>query len=232
MGCLKCQVGVPFGEYKSCEPCLIADRERLREYRATRTPEQRARIAARSREVYAKSKAEGKIGRSTDRSVRNKAEGRCVTCHRKGQLFEAGRSVCTPCRDYHKEWRRSPEGLASNAKRCKKWRTSNPERTKEFGKRYNQEAKQRAIVMYGNHCACCNETRLGFLTIDHMNNDGRSDRKSVGSGNGGTRFYRKIVNMPKRNDLQVLCFNCNCGRQVNGGTCPHLDESSTTEVTP
>jgi hypothetical protein len=28
-----------------------------------------------------------------------------------------------------------------------------------------------------------------------------------------------------REDLQLLCFNCNLGKQINNGTCPHVHKN-------
>jgi len=88
-------------------------------------------------------------------------------------------------------------------------------------------AKLKLIVLtyYGGNppkCACCNESRIEFLTIDHVNNDGKKHRKQIGSPTGG-KFYRWLVqhNFPNNPLLQVLCFNCNYGKRVNGGICPH-----------
>lgn len=85
-------------------------------------------------------------------------------------------------------------------------------------KQRNSEIKKQVIDYYGGKCKCCNENNIGFLTIDHINNDGGKHREMIGNG---TAFYYWIIknNYPK--DLQILCFNCNCGRNVNGGICPH-----------
>lgn len=72
---------------------------------------------------------------------------------------------------------------------------------------------------YGGRCACCGETEPGFLTIDHVNGDGSAHRKLVGGA--GEATLRDIQHRGYPSDFQVLCFNCNCGRQFNGGTCPH-----------
>lgn len=72
----------------------------------------------------------------------------------------------------------------------------------------------------GYECSCCGEHTEQFLTLDHKNNDGAMHRALIGRGSGH-HLYRWI----KRNNFpsifQVLCFNCNCGRQLNGGVCPH-----------
>jgi len=69
-------------------------------------------------------------------------------------------------------------------------------------------------------CICCGENIINFLTIDHIKNDGAAHRKLI-KNQGGRIFYRwlKRNNYPK--GYQVLCFNCNCGKQLNFGICPH-----------
>lgn len=66
-------------------------------------------------------------------------------------------------------------------------------------------------------CACCGESTLAFLAIDHVNGGGRQQYKELGGG-GFWSWLRKN-NYPE--GFQVLCHNCNMGRQINGGTCPH-----------
>lgn len=72
-------------------------------------------------------------------------------------------------------------------------------------------------------CHCCGETTVSFLTLDHLNNDGKADR--AGMKRMGIAFYRKLISqgLPDRPDLAVACFNCNLGRCVNGGVCPHKE---------
>ena len=62
-----------------------------------------------------------------------------------------------------------------------------------------------------------------FLTIDHINNDGKEERLKRGGRSNQTTgsWYLKLRREPNREDLQVLCFNCNLGKQVNKGVCPH-----------
>lgn len=89
---------------------------------------------------------------------------------------------------------------------------------------YRKRIKKIVIDKYGGKCACCNETELLFLTIDHINNDGHIERKSMAKGRNtvcSTQLYLKLKREEKRNDIQVLCFNCNLGRSLNNGICPH-----------
>lgn len=102
---------------------------------------------------------------------------------------------------------------------CDFCRAYNRRKYKEY---YN---RRREIVFdfFGDKCACCGETERMFLSVDHINNDGNIQRKQT--TDGGRDMYRKLTNAilagnpPK--DLQLLCRNCNWGKHVNGGVCPH-----------
>lgn len=82
--------------------------------------------------------------------------------------------------------------------------------------------KYDAIAAYGNECECCGESKLAFLNIDHALNDGAKYRMKNLSGR---HLYLWLLKQgyPKDLGLRVMCWNCNCGRMVNGGTCPHLE---------
>lgn len=67
-------------------------------------------------------------------------------------------------------------------------------------------------------CIICGEQQDKFLCIDHIDNDGAQQRREVGSG---SKFMAWIVKNGFPDDLQVLCWNCNAGKQLNSGVCPH-----------
>lgn len=94
----------------------------------------------------------------------------------------------------------------------------NRKRNKEYGKKI----KKMIIDVYGGVCSCCGEKDGRFLSIDHINNNGakfRKENKRV----AGRGFYLWIIKNKYPKDLQLLCFNCNLGRQINGGLCPHKE---------
>jgi len=70
------------------------------------------------------------------------------------------------------------------------------------------------------------ETEMGFLSLDHINNDGAADRtKRYGARNksgGGGEFYRRLKKEGWPTGFQVLCMNCNFGKRIYGGVCPHM----------
>jgi 5-methylcytosine-specific restriction endonuclease McrA len=65
--------------------------------------------------------------------------------------------------------------------------------------------------MYGDSCVCCGIKDFEVLTLDHINNDGKADRMLHGAGSSFIKYLSKI---PKRNDLQLLCWNCNRKKEL------------------
>lgn len=78
-----------------------------------------------------------------------------------------------------------------------------------YSKLKNLTIKLATIKAYGGRCVDCGETNIGFLTLDHIYNNGAIDRKNkiLMSGTSG---YEKLCKLgfPK-NELQILCYNCN-----------------------
>lgn len=110
--------------------------------------------------------------------------------------------------------------LPQNVHRVTAWRRANPEKLREFNLRYRRKSKAAVMAAYGGACACCGETELVFLTIDHINNDGAAERKAYPQRRGGDKLY---VNLRVRGypaGYQVLCWNCNLAKSIVG-VCPH-----------
>lgn len=100
----------------------------------------------------------------------------------------------------------------------------------DLGASRRRRQKQAVVALYGGHCICCGETTLEFLTMDHRNRDGAIERRSTGI-DGGPRFYRRLLKLGvPRIDLQLLCANCNLGRELNGGVCPHQAKKQYAEA--
>jgi len=79
--------------------------------------------------------------------------------------------------------------------------------------------RQSVINGYGRLCECCGEDQCEFLTIDHVNNDGKDERKKSNFAAASLHRQIKAENFPPR--YRLLCYNCNIGRYKNGGVCPH-----------
>jgi hypothetical protein len=80
--------------------------------------------------------------------------------------------------------------------------------------------KKLAIKHYSNdkfECNCCGENQLGFLTIDHINKDGGKHKKEI-----HRQLYKWLFDNDFPKGFQVLCFNCNSGRNITEDKkCPH-----------
>lgn len=123
-------------------------------------------------------------------------------------------------------WKEKNPGEAG--KRALEWYHKNRETAKDRESARRQKQKLQVFEGYGGaKCACCGEEIVGFLTMDHINNDGASHRKEV----EGRLLYVWLIknNFPK--GFQVLCMNCNWGRSKHNGICPHkLSEGPTTRA--
>jgi hypothetical protein len=81
--------------------------------------------------------------------------------------------------------------------------------------------RQETIEEYGGYCACCGESQIEFLCLDHINGDGAHERR--GPSGSGRSLYRKLKKQgfPKGR-YQVLCHNCNMAIGLYG-VCPHQE---------
>jgi len=76
--------------------------------------------------------------------------------------------------------------------------------------------REQVFRAYGGFCACCGEDDSGFLTLDHVHGGGHAHRRERNHG-----MWRDVIAAGFPDKYQVLCFNCNLGRERNGGVCPH-----------
>jgi hypothetical protein len=140
------------------------------------------------------------------------------------------RNYCVACdRKWHHDYfANHPEVRAKHLIRARSWVKRHPKEVKANRKRYrmarDEENRNKVYAAYGNKCACCGITERMFLTVDHVNNDGCSERKK-GLYTNGSQFYEWLVkhNFPK--NYQLLCYNCNLGKARNKGVCPHQEGS-------
>lgn len=116
----------------------------------------------------------------------------------------------------------------------REWRRKNPEKARARDKRINlrhrlyrhrwtAERKLEVLNQYGGPiCVCCGEQEFDFLTIEHSRGDGNLHRKTVGV-KAGTQFYGWLFRsgFPQDIGLEVLCWNCQIGRKIGQGICPH-----------
>lgn len=127
--------------------------------------------------------------------------------------------------------------------RSREWALSHKDRVKEIQKKYRgtDEFRQKhklymrqyfkpylkqlqieTLTHYGNGrmvCQCCGENEFVFLTIDHINGRTLEEKKNVKYRGWQLKQFLRAHGYPK--GYQTLCFNCNSGRALNGGVCPH-----------
>lgn len=149
--------------------------------------------------------------------------------------------ICTKC-DNFKSWNnfnKQSNGKNKRASVCKQCRNDiakvkyQKDRHKILTPKHREKAarnarinrlRMREIVIkeYGGKCACCGENKIEFLVIDHINGHGEKHRSSLGCPTGGYPFYAKLKKMdyPFKDELRVLCSNCNSSLGYYG-YCPH-----------
>lgn len=89
-------------------------------------------------------------------------------------------------------------------------------------KKYEDSGKKTVFNHYGAKCNCCGEDELKFMSIDHIDNDGHKEVWNGGTRITGVHLYNRIRKAGFPDTYQILCMNCNFGKRMNGGVCPHL----------
>ncbi|KKK99417.1 hypothetical protein LCGC14_2632970 [marine sediment metagenome] len=122
-------------------------------------------------------------------------EDKCGRCGKKPPQY--GMKTCRACLDksalYHKKYR---------------------------DKIISERKKRKLLIFdhYGNKCTCCGENHPLLLNVDHINNDA----KQKNHRNNTDMFYKGIIDENFPSCYQLLCWNCNMGKYLNGGICPHI----------
>lgn len=150
------------------------------------------------------------------RTIKYKQNNICNNC---GKTSE-GKNYCNACLQLISDKKKDRKKL-NLCRNCKEAPLPNRvycKKCQELRSVYRNKTKQKVFDAYGGaKCACCGEDMLAFLTLDHINNDGNKHRKEINR----TYIYNWVVknNFPPL--FQVLCYNCNQGKRMNGGICPH-----------
>jgi len=155
--------------------------------------------------------------------VRKNGKSYCMACRRVGNTkFGFEDNICRECR------KPKPPVMPGNGTICHgcnikntAWRNSQPEARAKRSKR-QAERREFVITHYGGKCNCCQESRLIFLQIDHINDDGYLHRKTfkgvIHKWIHGQ--WRKTGIWP--DGFQILCANCHMAK-TNFGRCPCQD---------
>lgn len=135
-----------------------------------------------------------------------------------------GTSLCQICADKNTKRLKKRYNDLKLAKRCVVCGNSNRtphgkcQKCKDGQQRARKLLRQSVLNHYGNKCSCCDISTSIFLTIDHINNDGAQHKRHISN-----HLYRWLVKNNFPPEFQTLCYNCNSGKYLNNGTCPHKD---------
>ena len=106
-----------------------------------------------------------------------------------------------------------------NSNRYLKWQKIHREKYLQNQKNAKSKLKKLVIRHYGGQCVCCDEDKVIFLTIDHIHGGGNKYKQIIGI-ESSHQFYRWLKNVKYPSGFQVLCFNCNLGKN-RYRICPH-----------
>jgi hypothetical protein len=146
-------------------------------------------------------------------------DGRCVDCAGKR---DSESKLCRACREYYskrqkqrKRFRRQ-DGACTSCGAAPEAGLLRCARCKGKDRAGNLKIRAEALAHYGSVCSCCGESETAFLTFDHIAGGGTKHRET-----SGHHLHRWLRRNKYPSGFCVLCFNCNCGRAVAGGVCPH-----------
>ena len=154
------------------------------------------------------------------------------TCRRCGQE--------KPTTSSHFPWDRKAEGIlhtvcrVCNREKASRWSRENLSRKRRHARKSYRKLKLDVLTAYSKgppFCRCCGEKHVEFLALDHVNNDGASQRRALSNGRR-ERSNDKVYRWARANGypptLLVLCHNCNAAKEYSGG-CPHSREKGPTD---
>lgn len=138
------------------------------------------------------------------------------------------RVQATQKRHYYKDVEKTRKAMREYAR---KWRALNPEKAKLHRAKSKLKHRDKYLRQYQDlrltvlrhyssgllECNCCGINELKFLAIDHINNNGKEDRKKNGTS---VQFYRYLIKNDFPEGYQILCHNCNMAKALYGN-CPH-----------
>lgn len=158
----------------------------------------------------------------------------CRECQKDVEKYEKAKgNICKPCAlEYQRKYREAnKDRLRDYFKARQEKLMKDPifvSKNRLRGRQYWKALKHEVIMAYGGYrCNCCGESTPQFLTIDHVNNDGADHRRLLagdcgGNGKGASgKTWKWLKEKGYPDGFQVLCMNCNFGKQINGGVCPH-----------
>lgn len=129
--------------------------------------------------------------------------------------------ICKACQKFTRN--NNQEKIKESAKKCYQKYKNEYRLLRRIGaKNYLAKVKTTVLNYYSQNnlaCVCCGESQIKFLTIDHIIPIGTKNKTE--RGKTGHNMYRYLIKHKFPEGYQTLCFNCNSGRALNKGICPH-----------
>lgn len=104
-----------------------------------------------------------------------------------------------------------------------RWYAENKDRLLKQSRKLYADYRNDFLDMYGRACACCGETHIEFLTIEHLQGQ-RGTKRRVGN-----KAYRDATKEYRPDLYETLCMNCNHAKG-RYGYCPHQKEKYTSYI--
>lgn len=98
---------------------------------------------------------------------------------------------------------------------------------RSYHPKYVKQLKTEVLTHYGKGslaCLCCGVNKLQFLTLDHI--DGRTKEEKKNIKKRGWQYLQYLKSHGYPQGYQTLCWNCNSGRSLNKGICPHKSKAN------
>jgi hypothetical protein len=154
-----------------------------------------------------------------------------ILCRECGQECKKAKSqsgnICVDCyKEYQVAYQAANKSRIATQRRKKylrqkqdaEWLKAKRTRSRNLWRKYRHDA----MMAYGGYvCACCGEAEPRFLTLDHIMNNGSEHRKAIGVRSRGAGIFKWLNKHGYPAGFQVLCMNCNHGKALNNGICPH-----------
>jgi|GEM_PF-1659345 len=143
---------------------------------------------------------------------------------------EINTSKCREYRNSHIEERRAAERAYGESHRDQKhvydknYRAVNGDAMRKQQAARRAYLWERALEFFGP-CACCGESTIPFLTIDHINGSGNKRRAAGEKFGYGLISSWETAGWPIeiKKEFRILCHNCNQATRY-GRPCPHQIE--------
>lgn len=185
------------------------NKERLRAYRDAYYAEHRDETIKKNRARDAAALAADPIGVRAKRNDLSKAWAKKNPEKRRATV---------------RKWREAHRNEHKAGRRA--WYAANRDRVREGRNDAHRRLRLEMIAAYGGACACCGITDEPFLSLDHVNRDGRAHSDSLTKMVGAPRRSQLIYQDLKRrgwptDGFRLLCMNCNFATRY-GDTCPHV----------